>query len=381
MSGTTYDVIVAGGGAMGSATAFHLARRGARVLLLERFRIPHEQGSSHGFTRIIRLAYFEHPSYVPLLRRAYELWEALAHDSGEALLHITGSIDAGPPDSRTVLGSRHSCEVHGLEHRVLTSAELTARHPGYALPADYLAVWQPRGGFLVPERCITAHAALAARHGAVVCEEEPVRRWSAGASGVEVETARGRYSAGQLVVAAGSWTGALVPSLAPLLRPERQVLAWFDLDDRDTFAPARFPVFNLDHAGEHWYGFPEFGTPGFKVGCYHHRREVVDPDQLDRSAVQPADVALLQRVVRDCFPAVGREPLLTKSCLFTNTPDEHFLLDRLPEAPAVVVAHACSGHGFKFASVIGEIVADLTLDGSTPHDIGLHRLSRFADRS
>jgi sarcosine oxidase len=377
--GMTYDVIVAGGGAMGSATALHLARRGARVLLLERFGIPHEQGSSHGFTRIIRLAYFEHPSYVPLLRRAYELWEALERDSGESLLHITGSIDAGPADSRTVRGSRHSCEVHGLEHEVLTSAQLSARYPGYALPADYLAVWQPRGGFLVPERCITAHVAVAARLGVAVRAEEPVLRWTSTAEGVEVETARGRYAAGQLVVAAGGWTGALIPALAPMLTPERQVLAWFDLDDRDAFAPARFPVFNLDHAGEHWYGFPEFGTPGFKVGCYHHRREVVNPDQLDRAVVQPADVTLLHQVVRDCFPAVGRTPLLTKTCLFTNTPDEHFILDRLPEAPAVVVAHACSGHGFKFSSVIGEIVAELTLDGTTPHDIALHRLSRFRD--
>lgn len=366
---------------MGGAAAFHLARRGTRVLLLERFRIPHEQGSSHGITRIIRLAYFEHPSYVPLLWRAYELWEALEHEAGEALLHITGSVDAGPPDSRTVTGSRRSCEAHGLAHDVLTSAELSARFPGYALPADYLAVWQPRGGFLVPERCLTAHAAMAARHGAEVREEEPVLRWAPRHGGVEVETPRGRYHAGQLLVAAGSWTGALVPSLAPLLRPERQVLAWFDLANRDAFAPARFPVFNLDHAGEHWYGFPEFGTPGFKVGCYHHRREVVDPDRLDRTDVQPADVALLHRVVHDCFPAVGSHPLLTRTCLFTNTPDEHFILDRLPEAPAVVIAHACSGHGFKFSPVIGEITADLTLDGTTPHDIALHRLSRFAAAS
>jgi sarcosine oxidase len=374
----TYDVIVAGGGAMGSATAFHLARRGARVLLLERFRIPHEQGSSHGFTRIIRLAYFEHPSYVPLLRRAYELWEALERDAGEPLLHITGSVDAGPADSRTVTGSRHSCEVHDLDHEVLSSAELSARFPGYALPADYLAVLQPRGGFLVPERSITAHVAVAARYGAVVREEEPVVRWSPTAMGVEVETPTGRYQAGQLVVAAGSWTRTLLPSMAPLLSPERQVLAWFDLDDRDAFAPARFPVFNLDHAGEHWYGFPEFGTPGFKIGCYHHAREVVDPDHLDRAAVRPDDVALLHRVVRDCFPGVGSAPLLAKTCLFTNTPDEHFILDRLPESPAVLIAHACSGHGFKFSSVIGEIVADLALDGATRHDIALHRLSRFS---
>lgn len=373
----SYDVIVVGAGGMGSATAYHLARRGARVLLLERFGIAHEQGSSHGYTRIIRLAYFEHPSYVPLLVRAYELWEEAERESGATLLHITGSLDAGAPDSRTVTGSLHSCQVHGLPHELLTSAELSHRFPGYRLPDELQAVWQPRGGFLVPESCIATHVALAARHGAAVQVNERVLGWDVQGDGVAVTTDRGRYEAGQLVVAAGSWTGAIVPSLQRWLVPERQVLAWFDLPDRDLFAPSRFPVFNLDLAGEHWYGFPEFGVPGFKIGCYHHLREAVDPDTLDRSAVTPRDVALLRSVVRHCFPAVGEDALLTKTCLFTNTPDEHFILDRLPEAPQVVIAHACSGHGFKFSSVIGEIAADLALDGATRHDIALHRLARF----
>jgi len=374
----SYDVIVIGLGGMGSATAAQLAARGARVLGLERFPIGHEQGSSHGFTRIIRLAYFEHPSYVPLLERSYELWESLERESGDSLLHITGSIDAGEPNSRTVTGSRHSCEVHGLAHEVLTSSELARRFPGYSLPDEHLAVWQPRGGFLVPERCIAAHVQRAARHGADVRAEERVLGWEPIGDHVAVTTDRGRYEAGHLVVAAGSWSGTLLPSLREWLVPERQVLAWFDIADRDHFAPARFPVFNLDLDGTHWYGFPEFGVPGFKIGCYHHLREVVDPDLLDRSRVTTEDVELLRSVVARCFPAVGREALLTKTCLFTNTPDEHFVLDRLPEVPQVVIAHACSGHGFKFCAVIGEIVADLTLDGDTRHDISLHRVARLS---
>ncbi len=373
----SYDVIVVGAGGMGSAVAYQLARRGARVLALERFGIAHEQGSSHGFTRIIRLAYFEHPSYVPLLARAYELWEELERSSGESLLHITGSIDAGLPDSRTVTGSLHSCQVHALPHDVLTSGELSRRFPGYRLPGEYMAVLQPQGGFLVPERCISTHVAMAARHGADVHTEEALLGWEATAHGVAVTTSRGRYEAGQLVIAAGSWTGALVPALAPILSPERQVLAWFDVADRALHSPERFPVFNLDLGGEHWYGFPEFGTPGFKIGCYHHLREVVDPDRLDRSAVTAHDMSLLHSVVGRCFPAVGSEALLTKTCLFTNTPDEHFILDRLPGAPQVVIAHACSGHGFKFCPVVGEIVADLVLHDRTRHDIALHRISRF----
>lgn len=374
-----YDVIVLGVGGMGSAAAYHLAKRGQRVLALERFAIPHEMGSSHGFTRIIRLAYFEHPSYVPLLRRAYELWRALEHECGEQLLHVTGSIDAGVPGSRTFEGSRHSCEVHSLPHAILTSAQLSKRFPGFRLPGDLLAVLQPDGGFLVPERCILAHSTLAARHGAEIRSEERVIGWETTATGVRVTTERATYDAGQMVIAAGSWTQAMVPSLSPLLSPERQVLAWFDIADPGLFTPARFPVFNLDTDDRHWYGFPEHGTPGFKIGCYHHLREQVDPDTLDRTAVTEGDLSLLRDLVRRCFPAADGNPLLTKVCLFTNTPDEHFILDRLPGAPEVVVASACSGHGFKFCSVVGEIVADLVELDATHHDIGLHRLSRFAD--
>ena len=373
-----YDVIVVGVGGMGSATAYHLARRGLRVLALERFAIPHDMGSSHGITRIIRLAYFEHPSYVPLLVRAYELWRELERESGLSLLHITGSIDAGPPGSRTFEGSRTSCELHGLPHEVLTSAELSRRFPAFRLPAEDLAVVQPEGGSLVPERCVEVHAALATRHGADVRTNERVLGWEPTGGGVAVTTDRGRYEAGKLVVAAGSWAETLVPSLGAVLAPERQVLAWFDIEDRDLFAPSRFPVFNLDDGDEHWYGFPEFGTPGFKIGCYRHFREVVDPETLDRTRVTPRDVELLHGIVSRCFPAAGVTPLLTKVCLFTNTPDEHFILDHLPGAPQVIVASPCSGHGFKFSSVIGEIVADLAQHGETRHDISLHRLSRFA---
>jgi sarcosine oxidase len=374
----TYDVIVLGVGGMGSAAAYHLAKRGMRVLALERFAIPHEMGSSHGFTRIIRLAYFEHPSYVPLLRRAYELWRELERERGEQLLHVTGSIDAGLPGSRTFEGSRRSCEAHGLPHEILNSAELSGRFPGFRLPSELVAVLQQDGGFLVPERCILAHSTLAALHGAEIRSEERVIGWETTGAGVRVITMHGVHEAGQLVVAAGSWTKTVVPSLSRLLSPERQVLAWFDIADRDLFAPSRFPVFNLDLDGHHWYGFPEHGTPGFKIGCYHHLREQADPDSLDRTDVNVRDLSLLRGLVRRCFPAVHGNPLLAKVCLFTNTPDEHFILDRLPEAPAVVVASACSGHGFKFCSVVGEIVADLVERDSTRHDITLHRLGRFA---
>ncbi|MGQ0648487.1 MAG: N-methyl-L-tryptophan oxidase [Gemmatimonadaceae bacterium] len=375
----TFDVIVVGAGGMGSAAAYHLTRRGKRVLALERHGIAHDLGSSHGITRIIRLAYFEHPSYVPLLRRAYELWRELQSAFGEQLLHITGSIDAGEERSRTFSGSLASCTAHDLPHEVLTSAQLSARFPGYQLPPGHRAVLQPEGGFLLPEPCIEAHIELARAGGADVRAHERAFEWEVTAEGtVMVETELGVYEAEQLVIAAGAWTGQLVPSLGTLLTPERQVLGWFGIEDRDVFAPQHFPVFNLDFDGRHWYGFPEFAVPGFKVGCYHHLREAVDAEDPDWRPVSRHDIDLLRSCVRQCFPAADGDLVMSKVCLFTNTPDEDFIIDRLPGSPQVVIASPCSGHGFKFASVIGEIVADLVTRGGTAHDIARHRVSRFA---
>ncbi|MGH9468987.1 MAG: N-methyl-L-tryptophan oxidase [Terriglobia bacterium] len=374
-----YEVIVAGAGAMGSATLYHLARRGIKALGLERFEIPHTMGSSHGVTRIIRLAYSEHPSYVPLLRRAYELWRDLEKRSGRSLLHITGGIDAGPAGSAVLEGSLESCRIHNLPHEVLSSAELSARFPAYRLPAETMAVYQPDAGFLAPEACIEAHVKLAEANGAEIHTGEPVVDWEVSGGRVTVRTPKADYEAEQLVIAAGAWVGKLVPSLAGLARPERQVLAWFQPQHPDLFAPARFPVFNLEFDQGRYYGLPIFGVPGFKVGKYHHRREPIDPDDPRRDC-GPEDEELLQDFVRRCFPDGAGAALSLLACIFTNTPDEHFILDRHPEFPEVLIASPCSGHGFKFSSVIGEIMADLAERGETSHDISLHRLARFGAR-
>lgn len=375
MSGR-YDVIVVGLGAMGSAALFHLARRGQRVLGLERFNIPHEHGSSHGITRIIRLAYYEHPSYVPLLRRAYELWHELESLSGVKLLHTTGSIDAGPADGAVFAGSLRSCELHDLPHDVLTSSELSARFPGFRLPSDTMAVLQPQGGFLVPELCVSYHVILAQSFGADVRARARVVAWEPTSSGVAVTTENGVYEAEKLVVSAGAWMGALVPALRALAVPERQVLAWMQPLRPDLFVPERFPVFNLTVDEGRYYGFPVYGIPGFKLGRYHHRKEAVDPDTMDREC-HADDERLLRSFTERYFPDAAGPTTAMHVCMFTNTPDEHFILDLLPDHPQVVVASPCSGHGFKFASVVGEILADLSISGATTHDISLHRLSRF----
>ncbi len=372
-----YDCIVIGVGGMGSAALDHLARRGQRVLGLERFDVPHDRGSSHGVTRIIRLAYYEHPSYVPLLRRAYELWRDLQSAAGEQLLHITGAIDAGPPGSEVFRGSKLSCDLHGLPHEVLDGRELNRRYPGYRLPDDHEVLFQPDGGFLLPERCIVAHANRAMTHGAVLQARERVLGFSRRGGAYRVTTDRGEYEAGRLIVAAGAWVGKLLPDLAPIARPERQVLAWLRPDRPSEFHPERFPVFNLAVTEGRFYGFPEHGIPGFKFGLYHHLGEMVDPDAMDREP-NARDESVLRAFAEKYFPTGAGATLTMKACLFTNTPDEHFLIDRLPGDPGIIVASPCSGHGFKFCSVVGEILADLAIDGRTRHDIDLFRWGRFA---
>jgi sarcosine oxidase len=371
-----YDAIVLGVGGMGSATLYHLARRGLRVLGIERYNIPHEMGSSHGLTRIIRLAYYEHPSYVPLLRRAYELWRQLENLVQERLLLITGSIDASREDGEIFKGSKMSCDIHHLRHEVLDSHDLNTRFPGYRLPRDIVAVYQPDGGFLLSERCIVAHVIAAQELGAEVHGQERVLDWAATGHGVEVCTDRGRYSAEKLAICSGAWGAKLVSELATLAVPERQVLAWFQPTRPERFRLHTFPVFNMAVEEGRYYGFPIYGIPGFKVGRYHHLAQRVDPDQMDRE-VHREDEEVLRRFTARYFPDAAGPTMSLKTCLFTNTPDEHFILDLHPQWPQVCIAAGFSGHGFKFCSVVGEIMADLAQTGQSRHDVDLFRLRRF----
>lgn len=372
-----FDTIVIGLGGMGSAALWRLAARGQKVLGLERFDLGHQMGSSHGLNRIIRLSYFEHPDYVPLLRRAYELWRETEQITGEQLLFITGSLDAGPEDSRVVQGSLNACRTHGLAHEALTGAEASARFPGYRLPAHYAAIHQPDGGFVASERAILAHASLAAAAGAEIHAREKVLGIELAHGRVTVVTDRGRYEAGRVVVSAGAWIGDLVPGLARKAVPERQVLGWFQPREPRLFLPDVFPVSNLLTEFGQFYQFPMWGIPGFKIGRYNHLREHGHADQLSREP-NPADEEALREAIRAIFPAADGPVLRLGVCLFTNTPDEHFVLDTLPGHPEVVLASPCSGHGFKFASVMGEILADLAVTGTSRFDLSLFSYQRLA---
>jgi sarcosine oxidase len=371
------DVIVIGVGGMGSAATYHLARRGLDVLGLERFDIPHTQGSSHGITRIIRRAYYEHPSYIPLIERAYKLWDELADRTGRPIIHRTGSIDAAPEGNVVFEGSLRSCEEHDIPHEILSGAELADRFPGYRLPDDYKALYQPDGGFVVPEESIIGHVEAAQEEGADIRARQRVLDWEETSDGgVRVETPQASYEADSLVLAAGAWNYKLADALDGLAVPERQVLAWFQPDEPSLFEPDSFPVWNISAPEGRFYGLPIYGVPGFKLGKYHHLDEQVDPDDWNTEP-GPADERLLRDFTEKYFPEAAGQTMRLATCMFTNSPDEHFILDTLPDHPQVAIGAGFSGHGFKFASVIGEILADLAVDGETDHPIGMFELGRF----
>lgn len=374
----SFDVIVVGVGGMGAQTCLRLAERGHSVLGLERFDIPHTLGSSHGINRIIRLAYFEHPSYVPLLRRAYELWRDLQSRAGEQLLFITGSMDIGPKGSAVVEGSLASCRQHDLPHELLNAAQAVRRFPGYNLPADYEAVFQGDGGFVASERAIVAAVNLAMAHGAMIRAREPLLEYvPLSGGGVRVRTPKGTYDAGRLVLSSGGWIGQHVPALARTAVPERQVLGWFQPKTPALYSVGEFPVSNLKCDLGHFYQFPIWHIPGFKIGLYHHLKEAGAADTLSREPT-PEDEAVLREGLRRFFPDADGDCLGLRACLFTNTPDEHFVIDTLPGFQEVIVASPCSGHGYKFASVMGEILADLAIGKPPAFDLSLFRIDRFA---
>jgi sarcosine oxidase len=372
-----FDVIVVGVGAMGSAACWQLARRGVRVLGLERYDIPHAYGSSHGLTRIIRLAYFESAAYVPLLQRAFELWREAGDAFGEQLLVVTGGVDASAADGRIFRGSLDSCIACGLPHETMSGAEVNRRFPGYGIPATHMAVYQPDAGFVLSERAIVAHVAMAQAAGAEIHAREAVREWSPIAGGgVRVETDRGSYEAGRLILSPGAWISDFVPALKTLAVPERQVLGWFQPSAPAKFTPDSFPVAILDVPEGLFYLLPSHGIPGLKLGLYGHFHERGHADTLSRTPTA-TDEAALRSCLAAHFPEANGPTMALATCMFTMTPDEHFIIDRLPGNDDVVIASPCSGHGYKFASTVGEILADLAISGKSRFDLGMFSLARL----
>jgi sarcosine oxidase len=377
----TYDVIVIGLGGMGSAAAYHLAARGKSVLGLEQYRAAHNQGSSHGSSRIIRQAYHENPAYVPLVQRAYELWRKLEQDTGTRLLQITGGLMIGPPGSSVVEGTIRSAQEHRLSYQVFHSAELRQRFPAFNPRPDDTAVYEAEAGFLRPEACVEAHLHMAARHGAQLCFEEVVANWvsDADASCVRVVTNKGTYEAQHLVIAPGAWAPVLLARLGVPFEVRRHVMAWFQpVTNVSWFSPENLPIYIWDVDEHHcFYGFP--ATDGLNSGvkvAMHSGGDRCTPLTINRE-ITSVDVEELRTQLRQFIPALNGDLLQAVACMYTMTPDEHFVLAKHPQFTNVSIAAGFSGHGFKFTSVVGEILADLTINGTTAHPIDLFSPERF----
>jgi sarcosine oxidase len=368
-----FDVIILGLGAMGSAAAHHLTQRGKRVLGIDQFTPPHNRGSSHGGSRMIRQAYWESPDYIPLVLRAYELWRRLEKDTGTPLLHITGGMNIGSTDGELVRRSIAAAGQHSIPLEVLERREISRRFPVVVPQPDDVAVYETLAGYLLPEECIRAHLTLASTAGAELAFDERVLSWSAEGDHVEIRTGKRSYRASHLVITVGPWANQSLNNLFPL-RVTRQVMAWIQpLTGVTPFLPESFPVFLSEdiHGGEPGYGFPAIDGPAGGIKVAIHGSDIVcTPDTIDRS-IHESD---LQRIVDNLkvrFPALDGELVRAETCMYTVSPDDHFVIGTHPQFKSCTIACGFSGHGFKFASVIGEILADLSTSGSTSHPIAL----------
>ena len=372
------DVLIIGTGAVGSAAMYYLAERGVNVVGLDRFPVAHDKGSSHGQTRIIRLAYFEHPNYVPLLRRSYELWKDLEEKSGNQLYSETGIIQIGPADGEIVTGVKASAQEHNLEIENLTASDVTSRYPGFMVPEGMEAVFEKRAGFLKVEQSIKAYINLALNYGAELHTGVSVDNWKRiSGNGIEVTTSRGAFSADNLIITAGAWAKDLLRPLNLNLTVARKPLFWFE-SDRTYDIEAGCPAFFYETPQGSFYGFPSIDELGLKVAEHTSGDTVLDPLKVDRS-LHKTDKAKIDGFIASHLSKM-HNPRMTdhKICMYTRSEDEHFIVDSIPGSPHVNFVAGLSGHGFKMASVLGEIMADLAINKSTNHPIDFLSAKRFS---
>jgi len=361
---------------MGASVSYNLASRGLRVLDLERFGVNHKFGSSHGKTRIIRLAYYEDPRYVPLLRRAFQSWRETEAKSGKRLLEITGGLMIAREDGELVQGTLRSAKAHGLPFEVISAERVEDRFPAFTLGEEYSAVYEPNAGILFAEECVRALVGLGSEAGCEYRFSEQVKGWESGPEEVEVQTSSGIQVANKVVFCGGAWNGELLKGLVPL-QCERQVPLWFSSGGQDAFSPSRMPVFIMEEeAGVFYYGTPDVGH-GVKV-ARTHGGEVSEPDHVRREVTE-RDITPVRGFISRRMARLDGPPIASTTCIYSNTPDLNFAVGPHPADPRLVVMSACSGHGFKFASVMGEIAADLVTEGKTSFDISFLSPGRFAE--
>ena len=378
MKNNTFDCIVIGLGAMGSAALYQLARSGARVLGIDAYAPPHDRGSTHGGSRIIRLAYQEGREYIPLLHRAYASWREIEAASGQSLLQITGGLMIGSREGSIVARSQQSADQESVAYEILDAAEIMQRFPAFQAGEDQIALYDPAAGVLHPEKAVAAQLGLARQQRAQVRLNEKVLRWEAIGEGARVVTAAGEYQAGRLILCTGPWAGPLLAQMGMNLAVERIVQFWMaPKEDFSAFAPDRFPIF-IWTADPHleFYGIPGMDGPqgGVKISYYpkgpHALRQLCTPDTLDRDG-RPADLAQMRPYLRALLPGLDGRCIRTAVCMHSNTPDMHPVICTHPSHPQVVLAAGFSGHGFKFSNVIGEILAELATEGKSRFDLDL----------
>jgi monomeric sarcosine oxidase len=369
-----FDVIVLGGGTMGTAAAWALGKRGLKTLLLEQFHHVHDQGSHGGETRVIRHAYAESPEYVPLVRRADQLWQELQASVGEQVLVRCGGLELAAPGFAHARAARASADAHGLSYEWLTPGEVVSRWPAFRVPEDWDALYSPDSGFLLTEPALRGMANAARALGATILEQTQAVGWGADLEHVWVDTPVDRYEAGALVVTAGAWATRSIADLDLPIRILRKTLWWQEVVDARQFEPERFPVFITDSTAGEIYGFPVFGVPGLKI-ANHAGGEIVDLETVDRSTRSGENLDCLELAAR-VLPGVTSRVMKSAVCLYAMTPDTDFIVDRHPLLPQVAIGAGFSGHGFKFAPAIGELLGELITD-PVSESIPRLQLSRF----
>ena len=383
MPSNHYDVIVIGVGSMGAAACWYLAKRGYKVLGIEQFDIPHEHGAHAGQSRIIRKAYFEHSDYVPLLERAYHNWQELETATSSQVYYKTGLFYFGNPDARLIKGTQQAALQYNIPLDTLSHKEANIRYPMFHCSDHFQILFEPDAGFITPEKAIALYASDAILNNADIRARGKVLHWKKENSVISVTTEKDTYHSDRLIICAGAWTAKLIPSLPARLKVTKQIVGWMKPKKWKDFLLGNFPCWFLgDDNGNMFYGFPilpakDFGGPiGLKLALHKQGAEV-DPDHVDRNILQE-DEEILRNILEKYIPDAAGNALTLKSCLYTNSEDENFIIDHMPGYDEkVTIASGFSGHGFKFASVIGEILADLAVRGETDLPIGFLRLNRF----
>ena len=374
-----FDVIIVGAGSMGMAAGYYVAKQGVRTLLIDSHDPPHTMGSHHGDTRIIRHAYGEGKQYVPLALRSQELWRQLEQASGDKLFVQTGVLTAGPHNQPFIQEVKESAERYSLPLEILSPKEVHERWSGIQLPDDFSACLEPTSGVLYPEKCISAYRQLAVASGATLLTDTRVIALEPDGEGVIVQTANEHYRARKVLLSAGAWNPALLASLglSVPLAPTRKTVAWFGADE-ELYSSDRFPAFIFNLGDSSYYGFPSFDQTGVKIGR-HDGGQVIDPDRLERTfGTYLSDEGDVRSFLETYMPQAAGPLCAGRVCIYTMTPDEHFVVDRHPDHPQIVIAAGFSGHGFKFASAIGEATSQWLVEGASTLDLSMFSLSRFS---